>query len=71
VSADAKLWTDAEGRWRCVCDGECEPGTHDKDAAAYDLASVIQGVETCLGGRLRWEFREYPDGQVGLVGYVS
>lgn len=71
MSSDAKAWIEADGCWRALHDGLCaQPNAHT-DATSYDLTSVLATVESCMRHTLRWEFRQYPDGQVGLVGYVA
>lgn len=75
MSADAKVWFDPENsivpQWEGIHDGECEnPNSHH--GISYDLVEVLGGIERCMKVKsLRWEFRTYPDGHVGLVGYVT
>lgn len=76
MSADAKAWTDENGAWHVLHDGPCVPasphgGTFHDNATPHGLAGNLNGVETCMGGPLRWEFRTYPDGTVGLVGWTT
>jgi hypothetical protein len=70
MSADAKVWQDEAGHWRAVHDGDCAaPATHV--GISYELVAVLQSVEQCMAhDRMRWEFRTYPDGQIGLSGYT-
>lgn len=74
MSADAKVWFDTEtmgGRWKGIHDGEC-PHQNQHHGTSYDLVNVLKDIEQCIAVRsLRWDFRTYRDGQVGLVGYVS
>lgn len=71
MSADAKVWNDGEGwcSWRGLHDGDCK-----EDATPHDrggnLSYVIAQIERCMGSDIRWEFRQYPDGQIGLVGWT-
>lgn len=71
MSADAKAWTDARGRWHAIHDGECSPVIVNHEGDEYELSDVLKRVETCLGGAIRWQFRSYANGLVGLVGYIS
>jgi hypothetical protein len=67
MSADAKVWHDDTG-WHGI-DDHCD-GRHD--GIDYDLVTVLTDIERCMDSRgMRWEFRVYPDGQAGLVGYIS
>jgi hypothetical protein len=75
MSADAKVWQDSRNdgwvSWRGTHDGPCvdEALPHDQ---GDDLLGVLRGIHECFGGkRLRWEFRNYPDGTIGLVGYEA
>lgn len=71
MSADAKLWNTGSGwLWCGVHDAECAADSipHDQGAS---LSETIISVERCAGQSLRWEFRTYPDGTIGLVGYYS
>lgn len=69
MSADAKMWyDDSRGwlAWRGVHDGDCgEPHEHGEN-----LPELMAGIEQCMGCKLRWEMRQYPDGRAGLVGYT-
>jgi hypothetical protein len=69
VSADAKAWYDESGNlWKAIHDGDCKA-----DALPHQqpgrLTETLEAVEACMGVTLRWEFRQYPDGTIGLVGY--
>jgi len=67
MSADAKVWIDGDGwTWKANHDGTCISPNH---LVGDTLRDVLTAVEYCMGHALRWEFRIYPDGQVGLVGY--
>lgn len=76
MSADAKIWKDGDC-WRGCHDGaRCEldeskdngkePVTHE----FYNLTELLASIEICMGATLQWEFRSYPNNQIGLVGYV-
>jgi hypothetical protein len=72
VSADAKIWLEDDTSgwvgWKGIHDAaetdEC--WRHDQGGP---LSDVINTIEKCNGKQMRWEFRKYPDGHVGLVGY--
>jgi len=74
MSADAKVWFDGEtmnGRWEGIHDGEC-PNPNSHFGTPWDLREVLAGIETCMGcDSMRWVFQIYPDGKVGLKGYVA
>ena len=63
MSADAKAWK--EGAWWQGIHDAC-----DQRHEALSLSEVLTDVEQCGRYRFAWEFRTYPDGQVGLVGYI-
>lgn len=65
MSADAKIWQD-ESWWKGIHDGVCYFEHED-----LSLATVIAGVNACMDCELAWEFRIYPEGLAGLVGYVT
>ncbi len=71
MSADAKVWQDDEGgwlSWRGSHDGPCNrPTPHDQGSNLFDL---LEDIGYCMG-TVRWEFRVYPDGKAGLVGYTT
>jgi hypothetical protein len=70
MSADAKVWTDGDGReWQGNHDGLCAPDAVSHEAGQLGL--VISGIEWCMGADMRWEIRVYPDGKTGLVGWVA
>ena len=71
MSADAKIWQDDEGNWHGVHDGDCLLEFPHLETA-YDLLQLIIDIEECAneGRRMRWEFRIYPDGKAGLIGYT-
>jgi hypothetical protein len=68
MSADAKMWIDDDGNWKGLHDGACGY-EHQEGTTSYDLSEVLRTIEACMDGPLRWKFRIYPDGHVGLVGY--
>lgn len=72
MSADAKAWTNGSGYLWCVChDGDCLSATAETEHRQGDrLTDQLAAVERCMGQKLRWEIRAYPDGEFGLVGYV-
>jgi len=70
MSADAKLWKDGNW-WHGLHDGDCVLSSTPHENGSYYLSILLDDIETCMGGQLRWEFRTYPDGQVGLVGYIT
>ena len=67
MSADAKVWQDADGDWHATHDGHCNQSAHQGNE--YDLVALLGEVEECIQSGMRWEFRTYADGEVGLVGY--
>lgn len=75
VSADAQVWFDEDanmrhGLWKAIHDGECANAPHE--AIAHDLSTLLKDIESCMNVRaLRWTFRTYVDGSVGLSGYVA
>ncbi len=71
MSADAKLWTNEAGEWCGLHGGQCLNDHHADHYSPWDLRDALADIEACMGHRLRWEFRVYPDGQAGLVGYVA
>lgn len=67
MSADAKAWPEesSEGYyWNSIDDWE--PDHH----FGGTLAQVLTYIDSVVGGSMRWEIREYPDGTSGLVGYL-
>lgn len=74
MSVDAKVWKDKDDpHWRGGHDGPCHDGkdrTAEHRQGDYYLSDLLKDIEAC-SGKLRWEFRIYPDGQVGLVGYFA
>lgn len=71
MSADAKAWNDGSGwcGWRGLHDGDCKAGAIPHDQGG-NLSFLVEQIERCMGNDLRWEFRQYPDGQIGLVGWT-
>lgn len=74
MSADAKIWCE-EGTsgwvgWRGIHD-ETENDTCWAHRQGASLMDTLTAIEKCAGKQLRWEFRTYPDGLIGLVGYHS
>ena len=75
MSADAKVWSSrlpVERRpwWEGLHDGPCNRAERHK-LGNSNLRIILQDIELCMGGELRWEIRSYPDNQFGLVGFVS
>ena len=72
MSADAKVWFeegDPFGRWKGIHDGECVIAHQGTE---YQLSELLTEIEECMKVRsLRWLFRSYPGGSVGLVGYAA
>lgn len=68
MSADAKVWKDGDW-WKGLHDGPCPDEALHKQGE-YHLSALLEEIESCGGQKLRWEFRQYPDG-IGLVGYVA
>lgn len=68
MSADAKMWNDGDW-WLGIHDGDCphEPHPH----GAYHLSELVTDIETCLGHKLRWVIRDYPNDQRGLAGFIA
>lgn len=75
MSADAKAWQEDDGSWHIIHDGECEAfdaGTVRHHGTAYDLMELLQHIGAALETpSMRWEFRTYPGGKTGLVGYTT
>lgn len=76
MSADAKVWSEEREyrsgvNWHAIHDGECRAGSHQTHS--YGLVGLLRDVESCLdcAGGMRWEFRTYSDGRVGLSGYLT
>lgn len=73
MSADAKVWfEDGEdvAHWKAIHDGDCAvPRSHV--GTSYDLRDVLESVESCMGGRLRWVLFQYTDGTLGLKGHLA
>ena len=69
MSADAKLWTDGDGReWQGSHDGPCRMIGHRRG----ELSDLLWEIEECFYGvSMRWEIRTYPDGTTGLAGWVA
>lgn len=70
MSADAKVWfMEEDNMWEGLHDGDCpDPNSHA--GSPWELVEVLQGIERCMKvTSLRWDFRIYPKGYVGLVGY--
>jgi hypothetical protein len=70
MSADAKLWTDEDGYWHGIHDGDCREGCL-QETYSSSLPEMIRVIEACGGYHYRWTFRTYPEGTVGLVGFVD
>lgn len=72
MSADAKVWRVGDG-WHGLHDGDCK-STHSEAShrqGDYYLSTVLADIETCMGTKLRWVEQTYPNGEIGLKGYVS
>ena len=69
MSADAKVWAEDNGDWNGTHDGQCRQQGEHRDTP-YHLIETLRDIEACMGQSLRWEFRIYPDGKAGLIGYI-
>ena len=69
MSADAKVWDDERGWWFGLHDGPCLPDALHMVQGSYHLTEVLEEIEKCMGGRLTWRIRLYPQHDPGLVGY--
>ena len=68
MSSDAKVWQEDDGGWQGLHDGLCKPGVLSHETDAYGLRELLEEIEACSRVK-RWEFRVYPDGKAGLVGW--
>jgi len=72
MSADAKIWLEDNVSgwvgWKGIHDEE-ETSECWRHQQGGTLSDAVSGIERCVGKELRWEFRTYPNGKVGLVGY--
>lgn len=69
MSADAKIWQDEKGNFHGIHDGPCGL---KHEVTEYDLLELLEDIQHCLcdGNSMRWSFRAYPEGFVGLVGFA-
>lgn len=69
MSADAKVWLeDGESgwvAWQGIHDGDCADECH-----RGTLSDVLESIEHCMGGQMRWEIFIYTNGQPGLKGWT-
>ncbi len=75
MSADAKVWLaeDTKPRhagWRGLHDGPITESCVDHWEGTYSLVECLQAIHTCMGQEMRWEPCVYPDGKVGLRGWM-
>ena len=70
MSADVKIWTDNDDgySWQGLHSGHCLGEINHEEP--WTLSHQIREIEKCVGRECRWHFRTYPDGQIGLIGYV-
>lgn len=68
MSSDARAYLvneDDGWNWAGFHDGECEAQPHEGT-----LSEVIEGLEKCMGQRMRWYNYQFKNG-LGLRGYLA